>query len=132
MNVIRKNIEDLGPVAGPYTHAVFHGNTLYTSGLTAFGTDAQAKGAGAQVSAIVDQLALLAENCGTSMASLVKVTIFAIDPSDIPGVRSVLTERYGNAVPASSLVMVDSLFSPDLRVEIEAIFALETLENGLN
>ncbi|QDG76961.1 RidA family protein [Labrenzia sp. PHM005] len=123
---LRNNIPELGPVIGPYTHAVFHGNTLYTSGLTAFGTDSQAKAAGAQASAILDQLTVLAESCGSSMKHLVKVTVFAVDPADIPDVRDVLTERYGKAVPASSLVLVSGLFSPDLRLEMEAIFALES------
>ncbi len=132
MNLKRKNISYLGPVVGPYTHAVFHGDTLYTSGLTAFGTKAQAKGAGEQANAILDQLSVLAENCGTSLSDLVKVTIFATDPGDIPDVRNVLTERYGNAVPASSLVMVNGLFSPDLRLEMEAIFALDTPDDVMN
>jgi len=122
----RKNIEEFGPVAGPYSHAVIHGKTLYTSGLTAFGTACQNSCAGDQTDAVLDQLALLAGNCGTDMANLVKVTIYAVDPNDIPGIREVLRRRYGCAVPASSLVLVKSLFAPGLRIEIEAVFALET------
>ena len=125
MPLARKNIEELGLPVGPYTHAVVHGNTLYTSGFTAFGTDAQAAGAGEQAHAVLDQLGLLARDFGRSLADLVKVTVFVIDPHDIPAIRTALTDRYGGNVPASSLVMISGLFAPDLKVEIEAIFALE-------
>ena len=39
----RKNYDALGPAVGPYSHAVKNGNTLYLSGFTAFGTEAQGK-----------------------------------------------------------------------------------------
>ncbi|EEE46254.1 RidA family protein [Roseibium alexandrii] len=122
---IRQNIEQLGPVAGPYSHAVIHGDTLYTSGLTAFGSNSQSEGAAAQTHSILDQLSVLAESCNTSLQHLLKVTIFAVDPADIPEIREVLTDRYGENVPASSLVFVKELFSPDLRLEIEAVFAVQ-------
>ena len=38
--------------------------------------------------------------------------------------REVLYRNYGEHLPASSLVQVSGLFSTDLRIEIEAIFAL--------
>ncbi|WP_428524445.1 RidA family protein [Roseibium sp.] len=121
---IRQNVDQLGPVAGPYSHAVIHGDAVYTSGLTAFGSNSQAGGAAAQTHTIVDQLSILAESCKTSLQHLIKVTIFAVDPADIPEIREVLSDRYGENVPASSLVFVKELFSPDLRLEIEAVFAV--------
>lgn len=121
---IRQNVDQLGPVAGPYSHAVIHGDTLYTSGLTAFGSNSQSEGAAEQTQTILDQLSILAESCNTSLQQLIKVTIFAVDTADIPEVRKVLTDRYGENVPASSLVFVKELFSPDLRLEIEAVFAV--------
>ncbi|HFP9441948.1 TPA: RidA family protein, partial [Raoultella ornithinolytica] len=39
--LIRKNYPELGEVKAPYVHSVRHGDTLYISGLTAFGTPAQ-------------------------------------------------------------------------------------------
>ncbi|WP_395174067.1 RidA family protein [Roseibium alexandrii] len=122
---VRQNIEQLGPVAGPYSHAVIHGNTLYTSGLTAFGSNSQFEDAGVQTQTILDQLSFLAESCKTSLQHLIKVTIFAVDPADIPEIRAALINRYGENVPASSLVFVKELFSPDLRLEIEAVFAVQ-------
>lgn len=124
MTVTRHNLEQLGLPVGPYTHAVVHGATLYTSGFTAFGTKAQSGSSEAQTDAVIDQLEVIAQAFDRSLGDLIKVTVFATDPEDIPGIRSALTRRYGAAVPASSLVLVAALFAPELRVEIEAVFAL--------
>ncbi|WP_420911310.1 hypothetical protein [Winslowiella iniecta] len=39
--------------------------------------------------------------------------------------RRELFARYGNHLPARSLVQVSQLFSPDLKIENEASFALD-------
>lgn len=124
MTIQRQNFETLGLPVGPYTHAVLHADTLYTSGFTAFGTKAQMSGAGEQTHAVLGQLAYLAAQYDKTLADLVKVTVFATDPADIPAIRDALAAGYGNTVPASSLVMVSGLFAPELRVEIEAVFGL--------
>jgi enamine deaminase RidA (YjgF/YER057c/UK114 family) len=124
MSIIRKNIEQLGLPVGPYTHAVVHGQTLYTSGFTAFGTPAQTGSAHAQAQAVLNQLETLALEFGRSLEDLIKVTVFVTDPTDIPQIRDALSQVYGDAVPASSLLFVSALFAPELKIEIEAIFAV--------
>jgi len=105
-------------------HAVKHGDTLYVSGLTAFGTPAQQGDIAEQAEAIFSQLKLIADAEQTSLAALLKVTIFITAFTDIAALRAVLFRHYGSHLPASSLVQVSGLFSADLRIEIEAIFAL--------
>ncbi|WP_428649948.1 RidA family protein [Roseibium sp.] len=124
MPVTRQNFEQLGLPAGPYTHAVTHAETLYTSGFTAFGTPAAASGAGDQTRAVLNQLAFIAQQHGKDLDALLKVTVFVTNPADIPEIREALAARYGCHVPASSLVVISELFAPDLKVEIEAVFAL--------
>ncbi|MGJ0128678.1 RidA family protein [Pantoea sp. RHCKP32] len=120
----RKNYPQLGDVKAPYVHAVKHGSTLYVSGLTAFGTAAQQGEIAEQAEAIFEQLRLVAEAEQTSLGALLKVTIFVTSFTEINALREVLYRYYGDHLPASSLVQVSGLFSPDLRIEIEAIFAL--------
>lgn len=120
----RKNYPQLGEVKAPYVHAVKHGNTLYVSGLTAFGTPAQQSGIAEQAEAIFEQLRAVAAAEQTSLAALLKVTIFITSFADITALRGVLYRYYGEHLPASSLVQVSGLFSADLRIEIEAILAL--------
>ncbi|MBB1228328.1 RidA family protein [Pantoea pleuroti] len=120
----RKNYLQLGEVKAPYVHAVKHGATLYVSGLTAFGTAAQQGDMAEQAEAIFDQLRAVAAAEHTSLASLLKVMIFITSFTEITALREVLYRNYGEHLPASSLVQVSGLFSTDLRIEIEAIFAL--------
>lgn len=120
----RKNYPQLGEVKAPYVHAVKHGATLYVSGLTAFGTAAQQGDMAEQGEAIFDQLRAVAAAEHTSLASLLKVTIFITSFTEITALREVLYRNYGEHLPASSLVQVSGLFSADLHIEIEAIFAL--------
>ena len=124
MQLERANYQALGAVAGPYSHSVVHGNTLYTSGLTAFGTCDQAAGIDAQTRNIFQQLALMCAANHTSLAKLVKVTLFVSDMQHMSLLRETLFEIYGDHLPASSLVAVDSLFCKDLSIEVEAIIAL--------
>jgi 2-iminobutanoate/2-iminopropanoate deaminase len=120
----RKNYPQLGEVKAPYVHAVKHGATLYVSGLTAFGTAAQQGDIAEQAEAIFEQLKSVAAAENTSLAALLKVTIFITSFTEITALREVLYRHYGEHLPASSLVQISGLFSADLRIEIEAIFAL--------
>lgn len=120
----RKNYAALGEVKAPYVHAVKHGDTLYISGLTAFGTAAQQAGIAAQAEAIFAQIHTIAAEEGITLQSLIKVTIFITSFDEIDALRKVLFHHFGDHLPASSLVEVSRLFSPDLQIEIEATLAL--------
>ena len=123
-SIERKNYEFLGPPVGPYSHAVKHGTVLYLSGLTAYGTEAQGKGMAEQARAIFSQLGEIAKAEGTDSKSILKVTVFITDFSLANELREELFRQYDGAIPASSLVQVAKLFSPDISVELEAILGL--------
>ncbi|WP_449555162.1 RidA family protein [Lelliottia amnigena] len=123
-NVLRKNYPELGEIKAPYVHSVKHGQTLYISGLTAFGTPAQHKGIAEQAEEIFSQLRKIVSAEGADFSALLKVTIFITSFDEIEALRNVLYRNYGDHLPASSLVEVSRLFSPDLSIEIEAIFGL--------
>lgn len=76
MQLQRENYAALGPVAGPYSHSVVHANTLYTSGLSAFGSADQNSSIDLQVRSVFQQLASICAANNTSLAMLVKVTLF--------------------------------------------------------
>ncbi|MFT4765283.1 MAG: 2-iminobutanoate/2-iminopropanoate deaminase [Oleispira sp.] len=125
MSIQRINYDALGEVQGPYTHSIIYNNALYTSGLTAFGGAAQTEGIEAQTRAIFAQLIHICETHQITLQNLIKVTIFVSDFSDIDVLRTTLFDLYGSAIPASSLIKVDALFSADLKIEIEAIIGLD-------
>lgn len=120
----RKNYPQLGEVKAPYVHSVRHGNTLYISGLTAFGTVAQRSGIAGQAEEIFSQIGKIASAEGTDFSALIKVTIFITSFEEIDELREVLYRHYGANLPTSSLVEVSRLFSPDLKIEIETVFGL--------
>ncbi len=123
----KHNYPELGEAAGPYVHAVSYQNQLYTSGLTAFATNAQAADIANQIKEIYRQLTIIVNHHQTGLESLIKVTIFVSDMSDLAKAREALMEVYQGNFPASSLVKVDALFHQDLKVEVEAIIALPKL-----
>jgi 2-iminobutanoate/2-iminopropanoate deaminase len=55
------------------------------------------------------------------MDDIVKVTVFVTDVSHLKAIHEVRAEYFTRAYPASTLVAVKSLVSPDLMIEIEAI-----------
>ncbi|VEI19239.1 2-aminomuconate deaminase [Serratia plymuthica] len=101
-----------------------HGDTLYVSGLTAFATEAQGQTAQQQTQAILEQLATITAAEGTNLKALIKITVFLTDISDLQAIRPVLFDYFDGALPASSLVAVNALFSPQVSVEIDAVVAL--------
>lgn len=124
MSLERKNYHQLGKPVGPYVHAVKHGGFLFTSGLTAFGTESQGKSVDRQAASIFQQLKHIASAEGVGLEALVKVTVFITSLDSVAQLRETLFHEYGRSLPASSLVQVAALFSPDVNVEIEAVLAL--------
>ncbi|WP_273829712.1 RidA family protein [Pseudomonas chlororaphis subsp. aureofaciens] len=122
--ITRTNYPALPEPAGPYSVAVRHNNTLYLSGMTAFGTPAQGKDIARQAEAIFEQMQRVTQAEGIGMRELIKVTIFVTSMDDVGALRSVLSKHYDGSYPASSLVKVAGLFSEDVNIEIEAVFAL--------
>jgi 2-iminobutanoate/2-iminopropanoate deaminase len=115
--------EILGPVVGPYSQAVKYNGFLYLSGLTAFGSPAQGKSITEQADVVLRQIEAVAAAEKTSLKSLIKVTIFVTSFQDIGPLRAMLAKHYGDNPPASSLVQVAKLFSPQVNIEIEAVLA---------
>ena len=101
-----------------------HADTLYISGLTAFGTPAQQSGIAEQAEEIFSQIRKIVTTEGADFSTLIKVTIFITSFDEINALREVLYRHYGDHLPASSLVEVSRLFSPDLKIEIETVFSL--------
>lgn len=126
MQVERKNYSDLDAPAGPYVHGVSYNGLLFLSGLTAFNTPAQNANLATQAQTVFAQIKSILEAEGTDFNHLLKTTIFVTELGDLDRLRSVLFSIYENNLPASSLIQVNSLFAPELKIEVEAIVALDS------
>lgn len=121
--MVRTQYAHLDPPAGPSAHAVQHGETLYVSGLTAFGSVSQNGSMTEQAEAVMERLLGVIEAEGLSIEHLLKVTVFVTDIGSLNDVHHVLSRHYGQMPPASSLLHVAGLFDPELKIEIEAVIA---------
>ena len=113
---------------GAYTHSVkvpANAEWLVISGQVGF--DAKGKIAGTvrqqTEQAFRNILNCLKEN-GMTKKHLVKFTVFLTDPRSIDAYRAARKKVIGDGtLPASTLLIVDGLASPDMLVEIEATAA---------
>lgn len=113
------------PVNG-YSHAVaFTGTMVAVSGqvpLDGAGRLVGENDAEAQVRQVFANLATALEAAGSGLAHVVKLTVYLTDLGDLPAFRRVRDELQDPAhPPASSLVQVAGLVSPDFRVEVDAL-----------
>ena len=109
-----------------YTHVVevTGGRTLYVSGQVAFDKDGQVVGKGnlaAQAHQVFENLRTALAAADASLDDVVKITVFMTDVSQLQTFREVRNSYFTRNVPASSLVQIAQLVSPDLMVEVEAI-----------
>ena len=61
---------------------------------------------------------------GTSFDKVLKVTVYLTDVADRTKINPVRQEFFGSARPASTLIGVNELAIPGMKVEIEAVVAL--------
>ena len=111
-----------------YTQLVRAGNTLYLAGQTAVNEKGELVGKGdmrAQVRQVYENLKSLLASQGATFNHLVKITIYTLSIDEFRKAGDIREEYTGGRAPASTLVQIDQLASPDYLVEIEAIAVLE-------
>ncbi len=107
---------------GPYSQAVRIGNFIHTSGQ--LGLDPQSnelcEGSEAQTRQALQNQAHVLEAAGTSLANVVKTTVFLQDMCDFTQMNAVYAEFFPKDAPARSTVAVAALPKGG-RVEIECV-----------
>ena len=97
---------------------------LYISGQVGVTPDGRiAEGAEAQIEQAWRNVLSVLEAAGMGPRDLVKVTTFLIDRAHLPTARTVRDRMLQGAAPASTLLFVAGLASPEWLVEIEAVAA---------
>lgn len=108
-----------------YTHIVRDGKTLYIAGQV--GVDAQGKVVGPglleQLEQVWKNIEIALKSQGADFSHVAKLTIFTTDVDAIrsPDAAKIRAKYLGSNRPASTLVGISRLASPDYKVEIEAI-----------
>lgn len=111
-----------------YTHVVKAGNTVYVAGQTATDEQGQVVGKGditAQATQVFENLKKALASVGGDLTHIAKITVFVTDPRFREPLGEVRKRYLGDTLPASTLVTVAALASPDLLIEIEATAILD-------
>jgi reactive intermediate/imine deaminase len=110
------------------------GELLLISGQAAIDEHGQLVGVGnfdAQAAQVFMNLERVLRAGGSSLANVLKVTIFLRDMANFPKIVELRGRYFTPPYPADTIIEVSSLYSPDALLEIEAIaVADEAAERG--
>jgi reactive intermediate/imine deaminase len=109
-----------------YCDAVEWGNLLFISGVAPIDASGRvvSDDPAEQTRQIFRNMKLVLEAAGASFADILKVTVYLTDVADRKKINPVRQEFFGAARPASTLIGIDELALPGMKVEIEAIAGL--------
>jgi 2-iminobutanoate/2-iminopropanoate deaminase len=123
----RVQTEKAPAAIGPYSQGIIINGMVYTAGQIALdpGTMELVGGddVAAQTERVMQNLAAILQEAGTSLSSVVKTTVFLADMNDFGAMNEVYGRHLGEHRPARSTVQAAGL-PRNVRVEIEAIAAV--------
>ena len=114
---------DKAPAAiGPYSQAIEVNGMVYTSGIIPVdpATGEIPEGAAAQADRVFKSMSALLESAGTSMANVVKTTVFIKNMEDFAAINEVYAKYFPEPFPARSCIEVARI-PKDVLLEAEAI-----------
>lgn len=110
----------------PISEAIRHGDTIYVSGqgpLDPATREVVGETAGDQTAKTLENIDRILDAADSSLANVVKATVYLTDMSDYEEVNDVYGEYMGRPFPARTAVEVADL-PVDIAVEIEVIAAV--------
>lgn len=103
------------------------GRLVYISGQVAWDAAGNIVGQGdivAQARRVFTNLRQVLEDAGGGFDSLLKITTYVTDIDNYPAVIDVRREFFPHELPASTLIVVESLFDREWLLEVEGVAAI--------
>jgi enamine deaminase RidA (YjgF/YER057c/UK114 family) len=111
-----------------YSHVAKVGKTLYIAGQVARDIQGKLVGKGdveAQARQVYTNLRNILEEAGGGLRNIVKTTTILTHYGNVEGYRKIRNEFFGDIMPPNTLLIIESLASPDFMIEVEAIAVLD-------
>ena len=103
------------------------GRLVYISGQVAWDADGNVVGKGdirAQTLQVFQNLRRVLQTAGGDMEHLLKITTYITNIDNFPAVVEARSSVFSGQLPASTLIVVKSLFHPDFLIEVEGMAAI--------
>ncbi|HUG98587.1 MAG TPA: RidA family protein [Gammaproteobacteria bacterium] len=120
------DIKTVHPTKG-YSHAARAGNLLFIAGQVAKDRDDKLVGLGdvaAQARQIYRNLGAVLGEAGGSLSDIVKMTTYLTHSGYVETYRTVRNEFFTDPMPPNTLVICESLATPEFLMEVEATAVL--------
>ena len=117
-------VEHLSEPISHYTDATRFGDLLFISGCGPFDSLGNVVGGddvAVQARATLENIGAILEAAGAGFADVLKVVVYLTDVNDRAAINPVRQEFFGDSRPCSTLIGINELAVPGMKVEIEAI-----------
>ena len=110
------------PLPVPFSKAVRAGDFLFLSGVLAMDAQANIVDGDVQVQTkvVLDRIAATLEDCGASMAQVVRATVWLADLADFAAFNAEYAKRFAGALPARSCVQAVLYKGAKVEIEVQA------------
>jgi enamine deaminase RidA (YjgF/YER057c/UK114 family) len=111
-----------------YSHVAKAGKTLYIAGQVARDIQGRLVGRGdfdAQARQVYTNLKNILQEAGSGLKNIVKTTTILTHYGHVENYKKIRNEFFGEIMPPNTLMVIESLASPDFMIEVEAIAVLD-------